>query len=94
LILGSSIPSFSQVLKSNAPKITIRDGKEIKKDYWNILPAVRPDVYETVSSLTPHKVTFISDIDSISFNVKLNQKVSFVVLLNNKDSAYTQISVA
>ena len=92
LLLVLSGHLSGQVIRSNTTKISIRDHTELKKDYWTIVPAVRPDIYETVSSEVPHNVTFITDIDSISFDVALNQKFSFVILLNGKDSAFTQIA--
>ncbi len=92
LLLAVSISLSSQVIRSNSNKITIRDGQELKKDYWTLAPEVKPDIYETISSENPHRVTFISDIDSMSFDVKLDQTYLFVILLNGKDSAYTQIS--
>lgn len=83
---------FCQTIRSNKAQISIRDGNILKKDYWTITPSARPDIYESVSSSNTHKVTFITDIDSISFDVKLNKKYNFIILLNNKDSAFTQIS--
>lgn len=37
-------------------------------------------------------VTFITDIDSISFHVKYGNVYDFIVLLNGKDSCFTRIS--
>jgi erythromycin esterase len=90
IIFSVALPA--QVIRSNTNKVSIRDGRELKKDYWYISPEVRPDVYETVSSSVPHTVTFITDVDSISFRVKTGQKYAFVILLNGKDSAHTQVA--
>ncbi len=89
LILFNSVSA--QVIRSKSSQITIIDGTMIKKNYWTITPGARPDIYETVSSSKAHKVTFVTDIDSISFEVKLGKKYNFVILYG-KDSAYTQIS--
>lgn len=54
---------------------------------WLVNPELKPDVYET----SAQKVTFISDCDSISFNVEPGGVYDFAVLLNGRDSAYTRI---
>ncbi|MBW4362771.1 transglutaminase-like domain-containing protein [Flavobacterium taihuense] len=81
----NSIP----VIKSTSKKIDIRDGKNLKKQGWNISPELNPDVYET-SSLG-QKVTFITDKDSISIKIKKDTKFNFIVLLNDSIKANTQI---
>lgn len=77
------------VIKATSKKVDIRDGNIFKKAYWNISPKLKPDVYETTSK--NKKVTFYTDIDSISFVVKPDEKYNFIILLNNTDSALTQI---
>ena len=77
------------VIKATSKKVDIRDGDIFKKAYWNISPRLKPDVYETTSK--NKKVTFYTDIDSISFVVKPDEKYNFIILLNNTDSALTQI---
>ncbi len=81
LFVMCSATLVGQVIKSNSAKITIRDGNELKKDYWNISPSTRPDIYETISSSKTHKVTFITDLDSISFDVKQIMILKIALLL-------------
>jgi hypothetical protein len=78
------------VIKATSKKADIRDGKVFKKANWTILPEVKPDIY----SASGKKVTFYTDQDSISFKVKPNHEYNFIILLNGKDSAYTQIKYA
>jgi len=76
------------VLKANSKKVSIKDGSDLKVDTWNIVPEAKPDIYKTYSK----KVTFYTDLDSMSFNI--NPKIGiydFIILLNGKDSAFTQI---
>ena len=76
------------VIKANSIQVDIRDDNKLRKNSWRIVPEERLDVYTTSAK----KVTFYTDIDSISFNI--NPKVGkydFIILLNGKDSAYTQI---
>lgn len=78
-------------IKANSLKVDIRDGDIFKKGNWTIMPKVKPDVYTTAFSSKPRKVTFYTDIDSISFNVKPNTYTQFNILVNNKDTALTGI---
>ena len=76
------------VIKASSKTLDIRDDKTFKKGTWTIMPDLKPDVYITSGKT----VTFKTDIDSITF--KINPKVEkydFVILLNGKDSAWTQI---
>lgn len=76
------------VIKATSTKMDIKDGDVLRKGAWTIVPEAKPDVHMTSSK----KVTFYSDIENISFNI--NPKVgtyNFIVLLNGKDSAWTQI---
>lgn len=77
------------VIKASSNMVDIRDGKIFKKADWRITPAAKPDIY--ITNNKNKRVTFYTDIDSISFIVKPGKKYNFVILLNNKDSALTQI---
>src|ERR1035437_2552356 len=94
LLLLLTLSQFSiakeklQIIHANSKTVDIRDGKELRKGDWTISPETKPDVYTTSN----RKVTFYTDLDSITF--KINPKVEtydFIILLNGKDSAYTQI---
>ena len=77
------------IIKSTSKKIDIRDGNNLKKQWWTISPELNPDVYETNS--LGQKVTFITDKDSISVEIKKDTKFDFIVLLNDSKKAHTQI---
>ncbi|MBK8565459.1 MAG: transglutaminase domain-containing protein [Saprospiraceae bacterium] len=77
------------VIKSDTILIHIRDGKEIVPGGWTIMPHLKPDVYSTNSK--SGYVIFITDTDSIRFKMKKGAVHNFIVLLNGKDSAWTQI---
>lgn len=85
--------SFAQsplpVIRSNNKAINFKTDKGI--DGWNISPELKPDVLEVPVSNKPVRVTFITDVDSISFTVTIGDKYDFIILLNGKDSAYTQV---
>ena len=76
------------VIMANSTTVDIKDGENLKKGTWRISPQINPDVYLTSAK----EVTFYTDISSMTF--KINPKVgvyNFIILLNGKDSAKTQI---
>lgn len=75
-------------IKANSNQVDIRVGERLLKKVWKISSEIKPDVYLTDA----YKVTFLTDIDSITANINLKDSVyNFVILLNGKDSAFTQI---
>jgi len=81
-------PNLSKMktIRANSDKVDIRDGNVLNESAWTIAPAVKPDIFTTQST----RVTFITDLDSITFNIEPNRTYDFVILLG-KDSAWTQI---
>jgi hypothetical protein len=94
-LLVSGITVFAQdklpVIKSNSNPVSIRDGKLLKKNGWNLSPQARPDIYEAqLIDGKPHTVTFITDVDSIAFTVEAGKKYDFIIQWNDK-LCYVQI---
>ncbi len=85
--------SFAQrslpLIKATSKSVDIRDKGVRRKNAWTIVQEAKPDVYTTSSK--NEKVTFYTDLDSISFTVVPNGVYNFVILLNGKDTALTQI---
>jgi len=75
------------IIKANSSHVDIKDDNNLRKNAWRIVPEANPDVYKTSAK----KVTFYTDIDSISFDISPNNQYDFVILLNEKDSAKTRI---
>lgn len=93
LLLGSQT-AFAQtslpVIQSNVKEVEYTI--EGKKSIWTISPAAKPDVLQVqVAGKKPSRVTFKTDVDSVSYNVKLNQAINFIVLYKG-DSAHTQVT--
>lgn len=89
-LFQSAFPQDKQVvIRANSKTVDIRDGEIFKKGSWIISPQIRPDIY--LSPNDNKKITFYTDIDSISFILTPDKAIDFIILLNNKDSAYTQI---
>lgn len=80
------------VLKTNARSLDVREGHNLYKHYWDVSPGVKKDVYFAHRFKKETTITFYSDIDSVSFRTVPGQVYNFIILLNNKDTCYTQIS--
>lgn len=96
LLVAISFNSFSQkipVLKSNTYNISIRDGDDFRKGRWNIDSKVNPDIYEAPITINEKykMVTFITDVDSLRFRVEKGKTYPFIIVVNEKDSAFTQV---
>ena len=94
VLLSFTIISFSQshlpIIKANDIKVDIKVGDNKREYDWNINPTFRPDPYQTNQENT--KITFYTDIDSISCIVNEDkEKFDFIILLNGKDSAFTEV---
>lgn len=73
------------VIKSNVSSVSILDGSEFKKNGWNLVPEAKPDIYDVgLLEGKPQKVTFYTDIDSISFTVDLGKSYDFMIDWNGK----------
>lgn len=83
LILATFVVSAQNklpVIKSNSSVVSIQDGEILKKSNWTLTPEAKPDVYETnLLNGKPHKVTFITDVDSISFTVEEGKNYDFII---------------
>ena len=80
------------ILKANSQVISIKEGDYFFKNDWGASSEIKLDKYITNKFDGEKEVTFYSDIDSLSFTVKPNKEYNFIILLNGKDTAYTQIS--
>ena len=75
-------------IRANSNQVDIREDKRLFKKAWTISPELKPDIHLTESK----KITFYTDLDSITANISPKDSVfNFVILLNRKDSALTQI---
>lgn len=75
------------IIKANSTSVDIKENNQLRKNAWRIVPEEKLDVYTTSAK----KVTFYTDIDSISFKIDPKKVYDFTILLNGKDSARTQI---
>ena len=79
------------VIRSNSSVISIQDGDEFKKNEWTLVPEAKPDVYEAqLKNGKPQRVTFITDVESISFLVHEGKKYDFIIKYNDT-LCYTEV---
>ncbi len=76
------------VIQAKSREVSILQDKVLKENGWRIVPEVNPDVFITSAK----KVTFYTDIDSISFDIHPDTVYDFVIVLKGKDSAHTRIT--
>jgi hypothetical protein len=93
LLYFSSWSQSLPVVKANSPTIDIRDGENLMKGHWQVSPKVKPDIYYPNRLKKPRKITFYTDVDSISFIAVPGKEYDFIVLYKG-DSCYTRISGA
>jgi len=68
------------VVRSTVHVISIRDGADLRVGGWTLAPEARPDVYEAALIRgRPHRVTFLTDVDSIGFLVEEGKSYDFVI---------------
>ena len=82
------------LIMATSDKVDIRDGEIYQKNVWNLSPGINPDIYYPLEPPTEKKITFYTDLDSISFNIVPGKRYSFIIVLNNKDTCYTQIATS
>lgn len=82
------------VIKASSKNVAINDGGFLDKNAWSLSPKARPDIYTADRTRETKWVTFYTDIDSIRVKVKPGTRYNFIILLNGKDSCFTQIASA
>ncbi len=75
------------IIKANSSTVDILEDGVLKKGYWSIAPEVNPDIYETSAK----RITFYTDVDSISFDIEKDKNYDFEIKLNDGERAFTRI---
>lgn len=81
------------IIKASSQSAFIVDGNEGKTS-WTLSPEAKPDVYTCFRTRETKWVTLYTNIDSIKVKMTPGTVFDFIVLLNGKDSCYTQIKSA
>ena len=79
------------ILKSNKKNVQVKVSNENKLYKWNLNKALNPDEnHITIKGEDRINVMYVSDIDSIKFNVKNGTKINFDIVVS-KDTFSQQI---
>ena len=99
LLLICSRAVFAQeklpVIKAKSLNVDIRvDDDYFIKGGWTLDPTKKPDIFSIGSKwmYQTKKVTFTTDIDSITVSIPPNSKYNFIILLSEKTPCYIQIA--
>lgn len=79
------------ILKTNSKTVSIKDGENHHDNIWSISPEVELDAFFPQKFKGEKEISFISDIDTLSFNVTPSNTYNFIIQ-HNKEKAYTQIN--
>lgn len=82
------------LILATSSRVAIRDGGYLDKNAWTLSPKARPDVYTADRTREAKWVTFYTDLDSLRLRVVAGSRTNFIILLNGKDSCYTQLASA
>jgi len=91
-IQGTLAQNKLLILQTNTKSLDVREGHNLYKGYWEVSPDVKKDVYFAHRFKKATMITFYSGTDSISFKVSTGHTYDFIILLNHRDTCYTQIS--
>lgn len=93
LVGGAAIVQAQQLptIKSNVESISyVLNGTDRHPD-WKISPNLKPDRLEVECKQKKTKVSFVTDVDSIEFNIKVGDTVQFYVQQAGREKALTEI---
>jgi hypothetical protein len=90
-LISSCNTNKIDIINANSNQASIKIDDYLYGGNWNIVPEVSPDVFPVeIPNGKTVKVSFITDLDSLSYQIKLGQKQDFYVILNDQDSAFTR----
>ncbi|MFD2248374.1 DUF4932 domain-containing protein [Pontibacter ruber] len=96
LLVSGTTASYAQNVKelpsirSNKESITYTVNNTEKRSDWKISPEQKPDRLEVECKQKVTRVAFITDVDSIAFNVKVGDTIQFYVQ-KGEEKALTEI---
>jgi hypothetical protein len=82
------------LIRATSKSVTIIDGGIVAMTDWTLTPSAKPDVYTAERTTKTKWITFKTDIDTLRFQLKVGEKFDFIILLNEKDSCFTQVESA
>jgi hypothetical membrane protein len=79
------------VIRSGTRDVVIKYNDDLRIN-WYLQPEIKPDVFTVGSTLKEKKVRFVTDVDSVEYDVQPGQQYDFIIMLNDKQPCYTRIT--
>src|SRR5687768_16044787 len=79
------------VLNADTKKLTLVIDSMVYQDVWTIDKTIKPDILKIPVKRKDITIQFKSGIDSLAYTLTGGQKVDFIVLSANNDTAFVQI---
>ncbi|MBK7405100.1 MAG: hypothetical protein IPJ41_10825 [Phycisphaerales bacterium] len=92
LVAGAGAQTGPPVLDADSAAITIQDGEVLLQGVWTAGSIDGIEVYDAIRSARGRRVTFISDTDSVSFDVAPGNTYEFVIRLGDGRLCPTRVS--
>lgn len=89
VIFSFSLANGQMNIQSGKKNITVSVNGTLQD--WRITPGNNPDRLEVYCSREKNKVVFQTNIDTASFYVSKNDTIKFNIILNNQDTAHTEL---
>ncbi len=89
---AASAPAPARVLHARSATLDVRDGDRLLRGIWRADPTAALDRFDVRRSDRPKRVVFLSDVDSLAFDVSPGEQYEFVVVLASGDSCRTCVS--
>jgi len=81
-----------KVISATSSNTIVKINGKVYTNNWIISPEIKPDIFPIeIENNRIVEVTFLTDIDSINYQLGQGIAKDFIVLLNDKDSAFTRI---
>ena len=90
-LLSCSYQKKLPVLKTTSKIVSIKEGKTLHDGMWTISSEIELDEFIARKFTGKKKISFISDIDTLTFDVKPNNTYDFIIQYN-KEKAFTRIN--
>lgn len=91
VVLASTVAQAQQVFHTIQKNVVIKLNNKVISKNWSLDSKIKLDVFEAEIIDENNTVTYSDGKDSIRFNLKKAQQIDFLIVMNQKDSAYQRI---
>jgi hypothetical membrane protein len=91
LQLSIAAQQHMPVIRSHTRDVVIKYNDDLRIN-WYLQPGIKPDVFTIGSTLREKKIRFVTDVDSVEYDVQAGRQYDFIIMLNDKQPCYTRIT--